>query len=302
MSRRRSLIAVHGGGALPPHKDYQQLWINALRAGLARDARAQLPAFDDVELVMPWAGHQFTSLHKPVDPALDLLDRQRATGALADHATTKAFRRLHYERLPGKSALAEFVAGVAGPAMGLIGLGQRAVETAVPELKLYWDSESGLREQWLQQLLTPLSESLTRGDSVLMITHGIGAVAAWDALWLLGQQLPDKKLDLLVTLGSPLANNTVRNRLLGFREPPERRFPVNLTRWHNIAAEDDFLCHDKTVADDFGAMLQRRQISELVDHHVYNLSVRYGRSAPGHSAGYLAHPRTTELLARWLAE
>ena len=301
MTKRRTLIAVHGGGVLPPHKDYQELWRRALRAGIARDSQASLSAFDQLDLVLPWVADSFTDLHDSVDQELDLLDRQRALSALAGHSTTKAFRRLHYERLPGKSALTEFVVGIAAPAMGLIGLGKRAVGAAVPELKRYWDENSDLRERWLAQLVAPLSTSLARGDSVVMVAHGIGAVAAWDTLWTLSQESPTKKLDLLITLGSPLANNTVRHLLLGANEPIEKRFPTNLARWHNIAAEDDFLCHDKTVVDDFSGMLKRHQISELVDHHVYNLSVRYGRSAPGHSAGYLAHPRTAELLGQWLA-
>lgn len=302
MSRSRTLVAVHGGGTLPEHKNYRELWRTALRAGLVRDAKAQLGAFDDLELVMPWAAEPFKTLRAPTDSVLDLADRQAALDVMAGHSTTKAFRRLHYERLPGKSALSEFVATVAAPALGIIGLGQMAVEAAVPELALYWADDPSVREHWRGQLHQTLATHLKRDDSVLVVAHGVGAVVAWDVLWQLGQEMPEHKLELLITLGSPLANNTVRNRLRGWSEPPERRFPANLKRWHNIAAEDDFLCHDKTVADDFGAMLQRQQISELVDHHVYNLSVRYGRSAPGHSAGYLAHPRTAELLSNWLAD
>ncbi|MEQ8691419.1 MAG: hypothetical protein RIC89_11355, partial [Pseudomonadales bacterium] len=73
-----------------------------------------------------------------------------------------------------------------------------------------------------------------------------------------------------------------------------------ILEWHNLAAEDDYVCHDKTVANDFSAMLDRRLIGDIRDYTIYNLAVRYGRSNPHHSSGYLTHPRTAELLAEWL--
>ena len=73
-----------------------------------------------------------------------------------------------------------------------------------------------------------------------------------------------------------------------------------MNAWHNIAAEDDYVCHDKTVADDYKRMLQQRMIGDIRDHTIYNLSVRYGRSNPHSSLGYLIHPRTAQLLSDWL--
>ena len=47
-------------------------------------------------------------------------------------------------------------------------------------------------------------------------------------------------------------------------------------------------------------MLNNRVIGDIRDHTIYNLAVRYGRSNPHSSLGYLIHPRTALLLAEWL--
>lgn len=110
------------------------------------------------------------------------------------------------------------------------------------------------------------------------------------------------RVDKLITLGSPLASRSVASHLAGARQTGVERYPQNILNWHNIAAEDDYVCHDKTVADDFQEMLDKRVIGNITDDVIYNLAVRYGRSNPHHSAGYLVHPRFTRYLADWLAQ
>jgi hypothetical protein len=109
-----------------------------------------------------------------------------------------------------------------------------------------------------------------------------------------------QKLSALVTLGSPLANDAVRTGLLGADEDEETRYPGNITHWFNLAAEDDWVCHDSTVANDFAAMLRRRSISRLEDFGIFNLARRFGRPNPHNAFGYLIHPRMAALLADWL--
>ena len=300
MNGGKRIVAVHGGGVQPTDKISRENWLQALRTGIARDWPDSLAVFDGIDFVMPRYAEYFSDLHKPVDRQLDELDRRAALQALKSLGSTRAFRRAHYERLPGKSALAEFVADVAAPTLGALGLGRRVVEAAVPEFKVWWAEDSAVRDKVRLLVYTEIRRALAECESVAVVAHGFGSVVAYEALWQLGAEEPDRKLDLWVTCGAPLANNTVRGRLDGSEEGVGRRFPANLFRWHNLAAEDDYMCHDKTVADDFAALLRQRQISELVDHPIYNLAVRYGRSAPGHSAGYLVHPRMAELLADWL--
>jgi hypothetical protein len=72
--------------------------------------------------------------------------------------------------------------------------------------------------------------------------------------------------------------------------------------WHNVSAEDDYISHDNTVADDFKRMLKQKQVSCIRDYTIYNLTVRYGKSNPHSSVGYLIHPRIAQIISEWLQQ
>ena len=67
-----------------------------------------------------------------------------------------------------------------------------------------------------------------------------------------------------------------------------------------MSAEDDYACHDNTLADDFRLMLDQRMVSVVHDYQVYNLAVRYGKSNPHSSLGYYIHPRVAKIIADWM--
>ncbi|NND59293.1 MAG: hypothetical protein HKN49_03415, partial [Gammaproteobacteria bacterium] len=212
----------------------------------------------------------------------------------------------NYEQLPGKSALGELVADVSAPLLGKLGLANIVVARIIPELAHYWDVSSQFYQQASSRMLQTLQSVLSNDSRVMTIAHGLGGVIAYDALWHLSQGtagaggLREHKVDRFITLGTPLADDTVRGRLAGQDEVAAQRYPCNIVNWYNVAAEDDYLCHDKTVADDFSAMLAQHVISLIEDFRIYNLSVRYGKSNPHSAVGYLAHPRMTRLLVDWL--
>ena len=97
-----------------------------------------------------------------------------------------------------------------------------------------------------------------------------------------------------------LGDHNIRKRLRGAKEKIEARFPTNVISWQNVAAEDDYACHDNTLADDFKRMMDQRLVSAVHDYHIYNLAVRYGKSNPHSSVGYYIHPRVTKIVVDWL--
>jgi hypothetical protein len=343
--RRRTVILVHGGGFKPAQADLTRLWQDALTAGLARDyaKRGGANLLDAVHVQPVYYGDlvnaHLQQLGKCLDPTLDLEDRRRDLRRLAAVPGKKKFRRTHYEALPGKTALREFVADLAAPLLSMLGLAGRALERTTPVLAAYLGGKPGFREACEDRLMAALRPALTRGDDVLLLAHSMGSVISYDVLWRLSQEPSaagkepsaagkepsaagkepsaagkepsaaggepveapcDGRVHTWITFGSPLANHYVKRHLRGARCAPEQRYPNKVVNWFNVAAEDDFHCHDKTVSDDFGAMLRRQQISQIRDYRIYNLAVRYGRSNPHNSLGYLVHPRMTLLLYEWL--
>jgi len=157
-----------------------------------------------------------------------------------------------------------------------------------------------------ERVRSKICELFDQGDKVLLMSHGMGCLATYDVLWELSHE-PDlqerygeSKVDTWITLGAPLGDYNIRKRLRGAKEKARARFPTNVISWHNVSAEDDYACHDNTLADDFNKMMDQRLVSAVHDYHIYNLAVRYGKSNPHSSVGYYIHPRVAKIVMDWI--
>ncbi len=301
---RKTLLLIHGSGQKPAQDIVLRLWLDAMKQGLARDYPDTHLDETDVSLVYYADLTAARSDEKPYDPVLDVADRENTLARLAEFGSSKKFRRVHYESLPGKSSLKEFLADIGAPISNVLGLGQQRIAHVLPELVAYWDNESNYGTQIRQRLHSVLAPALARGDDIMLISHCIGCVFAYDVFCELNHSSQDaaaSKVRNWVTLGAPLADDYVRSRLgKAADSSAATTYPSVLVNWFNIAAEDDFVCHDETMANDFSAMLKNHVISRIDDFSIYNLALRFGRSNPHNSIGYLIHPRLIKLLSDWL--
>src|SRR5690606_3623176 len=118
---------------------------------------------------------------------------------------------------------------------------------ARPQLRLtmrevlrYFNDEDGIASEIRSLLKTVLREAWRADESVLLIGHSLGSVIAYDALWELSRAERDpRRVDLLITLGSPLATRFIRRSLRGADRHGEERFPANVSRWINFAAKGE---------------------------------------------------------------
>lgn len=296
-ARQRTLVLVHGGGHQPAAPALRQLWLGALQHALQRDHDTSLDGLS-VEFVY------YADLTDAIlddaerhDATLDLEDRDNALRQLMALDSAKRFRRSRYESVPGQSPVAEFMADVGAPLSRVLGLGARRIARVLPELAAYWMPESGYRKAILERIVGALAPALARGDRLLVISHGLGCICVYDAFLALSPPTrPATRIDEWITLGTPIADDYVRKRVTG----GPRAYPNLLVNWHNVSAEDDPHCHDKTVANDFGPMLEQRLISRIRDHYIYNLAERFGRSDPHDPLGYLINPKVGDLVHEWL--
>lgn len=308
--KSRSILLVHGRDFKPARDDLLEICLNAIRAGIQRDYPDRVEAYDVVSKDMAYFGDLTNALliaaGKSYDEKLDMGDRQNAFAALQNIPARKRFGIRQYDRLPGKSALREFVADVAAPVLGAMGLTRWLISFVSRDACEYLCGKSEYAEKVRSRVRTKLIELFDRGDQVLLITHGIGCLAAYEALWQISHddeykdRYAESKIDQWLTLGAPLGDLYVRKHLLGSGKEAAARFPTNVITWHNVAAEDDYTCHDNTLADDFKKMLDQHMVSAVYDHHVYNLAVRYGKSNPHSSVGYYIHPRTAKIIVDWI--
>ena len=308
--QNRSVLLIHGRDFKPAAATYLELAVTAMRAGLERDFPACVECFDKLSTDLAWYGDLNAEVlqrkGKSYDESLDVGDRRNALRALCEITPRKRFSIRNYDKLPGKSALPEFFMDVSAPLLGAVGFRMPVLGRIAKDFAAYLDDVE-FAEEARRRLRQKLCAFMDRGDKIMLVTHGTGSVIAYDVLWELSndtetyKEYGDCKVDQWVTLGSPLGDRTVQKRLLGAKERDENRFPSNVISWHNLAAEDDYSCHDTTLADDFKKMMVQRRVSAVHDYRMFNLAVRYGKSNPHSSIGYYIHPRVAKILSDWLA-
>ena len=306
----KSLMLVHGRDFKPARVPLMDISSAAMRAGIKRDYPDCVSEFDDLNKEIAYYGDLsndfLDGLGLRYDEQLDIGDRRSALNELCDIDARKRFSLRQYDSLPGKSAVREFVADIAAPILGAVGLTIPLVSSVSKDFAAYLRGESDFASNVRDRVRAKLCDLLDRGDRVILVSHGTGCVVTYEILWQLShdENLKDKysqaKIDMWITLGSPLGDNGIRKRLMGATNKTVARFPTNVIAWHNVSAEDDYVCYDKTLADDFKQMMQERVVSAVRDYRIYNLAIRYGRSNPHSSVGYLIHPRVSMLIASWL--
>lgn len=299
MGKPKKILLIHGRGPKPTHEQTKSLWIEALKTGIARDKPKLMAEFDTVPMELFYYADQLAEYRQAnYDSHQDLDDRLEALRQIQALKKSGDFRRRHYDQLPGKTALKEFIMD-AGASLGLGGALERHL---MPEIAAYRKGDAAWVSQEKDRLTQTLANYFDSDTDLLIISHCLGSVMAFDALWNLSnsaaEEIPRANL---ITLGSPLGSHTVQQKLHGASLPTAQRYPANIQRWHNLSAEDDYVSHDKTVADDYRAMLQAELIEDIQDYTIYNPTLRFGLSNPHSSVGYLAHPKTASLISEWLS-
>ena len=306
----RSLVIVHGRDFKPAGDVLLELVDTALAAGMERDHPDLLPHYRGLSKELAYFGDlsnaYLLSKDGKYDEQLDIGDRRNALNQLKQIDKRKKFSVQRYDNLPGKSAIAEFAADIATPVLGAVGLASTLISRMAKDLGEYWNAKSDFAAQVRERVREPLCAALDRDEKVMLVSHGVGCIMAYDVLWQLShdpefsEKYSDKKIDAWLTLGAPLGDSVIAKKLLGAKDKSGNRYPTNIVSWHNVSAEDDYCCHDNTLANDFRAMLKDKMVSCIHDYHIYNLAVRYGKSNPHSSVGYYIHPRVAQLIVDWL--
>ena len=155
-------------------------------------------------------------------------------------------------------------------------------------------------------MIEPLKKAMNRNDRILVIAHSLGSIIAYDTFWKFSRLseyrsgYAKKKIDLWMTMGSPLGDETVKRNLRGSQARRQRRYPGNIKRWINVAAEDDYISHDQKIVNDYKDMYKFNLIQSIADKRIYNLTVKNGVLNQHASVGYLIHPFVAETVANWL--
>jgi hypothetical protein len=101
------------------------------------------------------------------------------------------------------------------------------------------------------------------GGPHVVVAHSLGSVIAYDCL----KRVPDtKKVDMLVTLGTPLGMSEIQHNMRP-EWSKENGYPGELPRWVNVVDRLDPVCvADPIIANDY----MRKKASVVVDEVVAN--------------------------------
>jgi hypothetical protein len=179
----------------------------------------------------------------------------------------------------------------------------RVARLTAEELDRYFKNENKIASQVREQLKQELRPLLEEGHKVLLIGHSLGSVIAYDTLWALSQlEHHPGKIDLFLTIGSPLGMNYVQKRLLGSNyKDHHKKYPSNIRNWVNISAVGDITPLDRSLAEDYKEMLKPGMTESIKDYSkgIYN----YFRNENGlnfhRSYGYLVNPAVGKVIANW---
>lgn len=292
------LLFVPGKNPKPEPVDHTTQLLRCLVAGLrARDDEHAEMLANNAEWfeVLPW-NPLFYGQVRDIADELQWIDRLLAVGP-----ATRLDRR---EAHAWKTRLAWLLYSLADRIPALIPLiANDAIRSTIEETLLYFKDIDGIASRVRTLLRRRLQAAMDENRPTLLIGHSMGSVIAYDTLWEMSRQLDDqRKVSMLLTMGSPLGLRFVQKRLLGANEAAVTKYPANISRWVNISSMGELTALDREFADDFHEMVEFGLLDGIEDHHrgIYNayrdeLGLNVHRSY-----GYMVNTATAKVVSDWL--
>lgn len=295
MSISPLIIYVPGLLPKPAAEIHREALLRCLLAGLKRvdsDMATQLASSADSFEIIPWT-YDFYGEHR--DFALDAasVDALIAQGAIAkrDQLEASSLRR----------RLARWVFLLGDRLQFLIPhIATERMELHLRDLKRYVQNQGEVAEHTRSILKSSLRQAHAAGRPILLIAHSMGSVIAYEALWQMSRARREPvHIDLLLTMGSPLGQNYIQQRLKGGDAIGKARFPDNIRNWINLAAVGDLTAIVPALRPAYRDMITGGLLSDLDDRQISNWFRLDGVLNTHAEYGYLVNPETATIVSAW---
>lgn len=175
------------------------------------------------------------------------------------------------------------------------------MQMAVAETRRYFDNEAGVAVAVRQLVADALLEAWQAQRRVLLIGHSLGSVIAFDVLWEFSHRFAEAgRVDLFLSLGSPLGLRFVREQLLGAKEQGRHRYPTNIRRWRNLSAIGELTALDRPMATGWREMLELGLVGDISDRLDLHTCFREGEVLNVHRCyGYMTNAVVGGVIADW---
>jgi hypothetical protein len=293
------IIFVPGLNPKPPPEQYRHQLLRVMTAGLMLakpDAGGWLRANPEAFRLVAWT-YLFYGAHRDITVDMPGIERLLAhTAPSADdlhEVHSWAYRLKRWSHVIGDT----------WPLLGRL-LAQPATRRLMHEANRYLKNRDGIGAAVRRVLRDELRAAWQAGGRILLIGHSLGSVIAYDALWELSRDGdPSPRVDLFVTLGSPLGTHFVQRSLSGAHEQGAARYPQNVRRWVNCAARGDTTALWRRLEPHFREMVELGLVESIEDVVDFDNYFHATTGINEHEAyGYLAQPRVAAVIADWLSE
>jgi hypothetical protein len=252
------IVAVHGiGQQFEGAPTLKLAWFPALLSGLHL-AGGHLQDHEDFRIA--FYGDLFRQSGKAVEPAYtaeDIADPLECDllVAWAEKAaeTDSNLQSLSDQGKARTPRLVQRALDILTQSKFFVGISERALIGDLKQVRLYMADQTK-RQQIQDRLIACISD-----DTRIVIGHSLGSVVAYEVI----AAHPEWKLEVFVTLGSPLGiHNIIFERLLPRPRGGVGAWPGQIKHWVNIADGGDVVALNKKLASLFGR--------EITDHLIYN--------------------------------
>jgi hypothetical protein len=289
------IVFVPGLSPKPPADVYRAQLRRVLIAALERvrpRAASVLAAQPDAFVLVAWT-HLFYETDR--DIALDLPGIDR----LLTHGATAEDRR----EIASWSRRLDLAARIVGDAVPLFGrLANSAIRAQLGDVVRYQGDVDGIGTRVRALVRDALESAWAARARVLLIGHSLGSVICYDTLWELGhEQRAERRVELFMTLGSPLATHVIQRGLRGAGLRGADAYPRNIARWVNLTARADTTALHPRLAPRFREMLELGLVDSIEDYGELENCFRGSYGLNTHEAyGYLFQRTLAEIVGEFI--
>jgi hypothetical protein len=296
------IIGIHGLGNKPPKVILKEWWQRSILEGLKKYNYPD--KYFEFELVY-WADilHQTplnpdeTNKNKPF-----FLKNRYLPDQLVIPQESFGFRkkaREYFDKYYGKILVNEVLS------LKYPSLTDFFIRMNMPDLEIYYSSknnnDNGIAKLARQNIIERLTETLKKhkNKKIMLIGHSMGSIITHDVLT---DYLPDINIDTLVSIGSPLGQKYVLNKILEEQKNSSRNklaVPENIKRnWYNLSDLDDQVALNHLLAEIFIGNKKGVKITDkLVQNNYSNMGIRNVHSV----FGYLRTPEFVEIAHAFIS-
>ena len=320
LSNKR-IIMVHGLASKPPPDITHELWRKSIVENIRIDQKRLARKLDqspEVFVSAYWA--DVIPHHIPDDASYSRKLGTQVDKVIAERRKIRA--RFHVglgEKVAGffKDRGLDLVKLLAGA----LTIKDDVMTRFLRETELY-ESDQYIADQIRAPLENALRQAWDQQIEPVVLSHSMGSFIAYDVLWRFAhrktpgfREYNRKRVKMLITLGSPLGDPSIRDLLFArhHRDHQRRHYPTNIDFWHNYACLGDVVSHHKNFAEIFyrpmrdlrlfPASIRHRTIDYVDLHNPFEVVPHAGnrdkeKRNPHKSYGYLVQPR----LGSWLTD